>query len=134
MTFDRHEFTELSQRNRQEAVERRNGSNVAQLAGMLQQAAVSAADLTADPKWDVYLQYLQAGVEKMTASRDAWAAMLTDPVITGHEQLLAAKIGWATADATVKAWQVAIGLPKDIATAGEQAKDLMSRMQPEGQA
>lgn len=126
MTFDRRDFTEFSAKQRQQ----RNGADL-KLATMLRQAAVSATDLTADPKWNVYVQYLQAGVESMTKLRDGWARTLTDPGVVDHEQLLHAKIGWATADATIKAWQVAIGLPKDIAAAGDQARDVMSRFESE---
>ena len=106
MSFERSEIVELRKEQREE---RQRETRQA-----LDQARVEAEKLTGDPAWDVYIQQLQAKLEKAQAKRDGMVQQLADPTIVSRETIMLAKLSIANADGYIAALNEAIGLPAQL--------------------
>ncbi len=124
MSFDYEEWAEVY---RQQQRSRVNGQR-ADLEHFMQ-AEVQADRLTGDPDWDIFLQLLQAGIEKMSKLAADLRDRLCDPEVVNQDELMHLKLRLSAAEAQVAAWDAAIQLPKDIKTSGEQAKSLLDRLE-----
>ena len=94
----------------------------------LAQAAVSAEQLMADPHWKVYQQYLAAAVGNTEQNADALRRKLASPLVVDHSEILITKIALAESEAMIRAWNVAISMPKEIMEKGEEAKSVLERL------
>lgn len=130
MTFDRRDYAELTERRKQAA----KGEELARTARLLEQSVVSAESLTNDPNWNVFLQYLQSDMKRWEGMRDGMLNILRDPTVVNHEQIIAAKIGYAEADGYIKALQAVIAKPKDIVDDGKDARALLGRLDEQSAA
>lgn len=99
---------------------------------MLQQAAVKAEHLTGNEHWDWFLSYIQDAIETTEKHRTAFQSAMADPKTVSHESLLEAKIGIAECNSRIEAWKSAMELPKDFMEMGEQAKNLIDRLDGKG--
>ena len=124
MSFDYDEWAESYKGRLQERV---NGQR-ANLEHFMQ-AEVQADRLTGDPDWDIFLQLVQAGIERMQKSAADYRERLCDPEVVNQDELMHLKMRLADAEAHVRAWVAVIQLPKDIKKSGEQAKSLLERLE-----
>ena len=123
MTFDREDWAKGYKARLQE---RMNGKRT-ELEHFMQ-AEVQAERLTGDPDWDIFLQLVQAGIERMQKLANELRRQLADPGTVNQDELMRLKISLADAEGHVRAWEATIQLPKDIKQSGEQAKTLLERL------
>lgn len=95
---------------------------------MIRQAGVKAGLLTGHPHWDTFLSYIQAAVESLEAVAQGFEDVLCDPTVVENSELLKAKIGLAECRAQIRTLNSVISLPKDLMAQGDQAKDILERM------
>ncbi len=105
--YDRDEFERM-------APPLRANNHNHNMLDVLQQAHVSIENVTGHADWDRYLSYLQAFIERTKVQREQFAAVLADPSITEHSDMMTAKIALLECDAQIKAWVAAITLPAQI--------------------
>ena len=84
--------------------------------------------LTQSDDWNRYLSYLQARIEISRKAKDAADQILHDPQVTGHEDLLRAKIAYSMALAHEKAFTEALEIPKQIIESGKSAEELLGKL------
>lgn len=125
MTFDKKDHDELLERKRLT----KDADGLARHARLMEQAAVSAKALTGDQKWDIFLQNIQATIQAAEVERDGFEAILTNPNVVSHDQLILAKIGLAEVTSMIRTCRAVLDLPKDIIAHGEQARSLLERME-----
>ncbi len=111
---------------------RENAADVRPQLEGLRQAAVKAELLTGNEHWNWFLSYIQDAIETTEKHRAAFQAVMADSKTVSHESLLEAKIGIAECSARIEAWKVVMELPKDFIEMGEQAKNLIDRLDGKG--
>ena len=122
MTFDRSQAQALAKKRGEEKAR-------PDLPEYWRQAAVSSENLTDAPHWDLFLSFIQAGVEDAEKIRGQYAETLLGSNVVNHEEMLLAKIGLAECDATIRAFKVVIKLPADMKENGDRAKSIIERTQ-----
>lgn len=127
MTYERDEYRRVLSELNAKAKAGANGARREQLA-MLAQAEVSARLLTGSPEWDIFLQMLQATVDRFKANRDSLDEMLKDPRLANADDIIRTKIQYIQADTYVRALEGVVSLPVDIIESGDRARDLLSRL------
>jgi len=109
-------------------------SGAAQHLRIIEQAAVSAENMTGHPAWDRFLSYIQAAIEETERHRGVLLEMLSDPIIVDHDTLIRAKMGLKECDGRLDAWRTTILLPKEIMEQGDRAKNLLDELPEIGTA
>ena len=127
MPYDREAWDEILRQRQQQRV---NGSRVG--LERLQQAQVRMESLTGDADWDLFLSYVQAAIE--STERQAVTALdrLRSPKTVSADEIWELKLALAGYEAAIRAWSSILELPNDIKKSGEQAEDLLSRMDDAG--
>lgn len=97
-------------------------------------APVMARLMTQDENWNRYVTYLQGMVERTAAARDAARAKLNDPNVLEHAAMLKLKFDAAEADAMVRAWQLAIEIPRAVLEGGEEAEKIIANFEKKNEA
>lgn len=120
MTWDRKDFGALTNDAKAQAAAAHR-----QPLQMLTQAAVAAESLTHDPKWDVFLQYIQGAIEKLDRVREAHLRVLSNPAVLDHQTMMAAKVSAIECASMIAAYQTVITLPVKIMEDGAKAVDLL---------
>jgi hypothetical protein len=113
MSFDRDEFDKA----KTAAAPKEDRRNLQ----MIQQAAVSADALTADPAWDKYLSYLQDAIEKNTKQRDAYINDLMNPLIVNPDEISKRRIAIIRLNERIDILTFVIAMPNQIKRLGEIA-------------
>jgi hypothetical protein len=91
----------------------------------LAQAPVAMAALTGDPNWDVFLQILQADLEKVRIALEALKERMVDSIDVNPETLVLERIQAKVYQSQILTLEKVIGLPKQIKEEGVEAqKDL----------
>ena len=112
----------------------REASATARHLEAIRQAAVKTDLLTGDPLWDTFLTYLQELSDRYGARRDAARSVMVSDAVTGHKDLLRAKIDFARCDEAITAIGVIMRLPKDMKARGDKAKELIDGLDVEAAA
>lgn len=123
MTFEREQFQKLMAKKKAEG--RQTPRPVLEI---LAQAEVSAANLTGDATWDIFLSYIQAAIERTEGEIRTTETLLGSPEVVEIADLMQLKIRLAGLRERVSAWTAVISLPKAIKIEGEKAKTLLERM------
>ncbi len=120
MTFERADYKDLLNKKKTERVREQKTS-----LEMLRRAEVGAKFLTNDENWDVYLSYIQNAIERTEAQLSAFKEGLCDPNITNTDEIMRIKIHAATCAGRIEAMKAMRALPKELMTAGAQARQLL---------
>lgn len=94
----------------------------------VQQAAVSAAEMTGHPAWDRFLSYLQGALDGATAQRAQLLEQIGSPAAIDREHVDYLRTQAIRLGAHAEILRHVIALPGDIMRDGEKAVDLLSRM------
>lgn len=124
--FDRSEFDAYVT---QKASKRLNGSRLA--LEQLQQAQVRMENLTGDPDWDLFLSYVEAGIQRTEREAVTHLDQLRSPTTVNVDEIMQLKMALHGCQARIDAWRAILELPKDIRDSGEQAKTLLERVDEE---
>ena len=120
MSFERADYTELLGKKKTERVREQKTS-----LEMLRRAEVGAKFLTSDQNWDTYLSYIQNAIERTEAQLSACKEGLCDPDMTNADEIMRIKIHAATCAGRIEAMKAMRALPKELMTAGAQARQLL---------
>lgn len=120
MSFDRDEF-EKAKADSAPKQDRRN-------LQMIQQAAVHADHMTADPAWDQYLSYLQDAIEKNTAQRDAYIGQLMNPLVVNPDEISKMRIAVIRLNERIDILIFVIAMPNQIKRLGEIAVEKLKAL------
>lgn len=120
---DREEFEALVKKENQARI---NGQRTN--LEMIRQAAVKADLLTGDQYWDTFLSYLEAAVENLSTDRETSNRLLCGPQTVEPNEIMVLKFRIAQLDIQIATIRGIMALPKDIRERGEQAKDLLKRL------
>ncbi len=128
MTFDREDFVKA-------AADARWKARIAAMPSLalLEQAEVSADNLTHDPHWDLFLRVLQAAIEKTTAQADDCVRQLANPSVVNEDDLRLIRQRLLLLNERIACWTSVISLPKQIHDEAGEAMDLVAKLMPEGQ-
>lgn len=121
MSFDRQQFIATMAERRQ----KRSGEMLPQLRMMQAQASVMERLLTSFDHWNKYLSYLQGLVDRAKQSRDAAMAKQNDPAIWDGATMSRLKAEVAEASAMIRAWDIAMQLPRALIEDGTKADALI---------
>ena len=124
--FDRSDFDAYVA---QKASKRINGSRLA--LEQLQQAQVRMENLTGDPDWDLFLSYIEAGIQRTEREAVAHLDQLRNPATVNVDEIMQLKLASHGCQERINAWRSVLELPKDIRSSGEQAKTLLERVDEE---
>lgn len=92
---------------------------------LLSQAQVKAEHVTGHDAWDTYLSYIQSAVEKAQGYMAHLDALLTDPMVVDHSQIMRLKVEREACRARIEAWEAATSLPRQIIEQGEKARNVL---------
>ena len=124
--FDRGDFDAYVA---QRASKRMNGSRAA--LEQIQQAQVRMENLTGDPDWDLFLSYIEAAIQRTEKEAVAHLDQLGSPMTVNVDEIMQLKMALHGCKGRISAWRAILDLPKDIKASGEQAKDLLERIDEE---
>lgn len=124
MNVDREDFNQLLERLRGEAA-RGNRDTLR----MLSQAAVSAAHLTSDPAWDIFLAYLQDMLEKATKARDGIMAELIRPELVNADAIMQRRVAVIRLNERIDLLNHIIAMPREIKAQGAIADERLNELQ-----
>lgn len=120
MSFDRDEFDKA----KTAAAPKEDRRNLQ----MIQQAAVSAETLTADPAWDKYLSYLQDAIEKNTSQRNAYMNDLMNPLIVNPDEISKRRIAVIRLNERIDILSLVIDMPNQIKRLGDIAVEKLKAL------
>lgn len=95
---------------------------------VLAQAEVLAENLTQVREWDLFLSYVQAGMNACDVECEKLRRRISDPMVVQTEEIMRLKVlleGW---EQRRNAFQAVISLPKDLIEMGQEAKSLLERL------
>lgn len=124
MTFDRSEWEKLQETHRA-----RHFEQMLPKLEIMRQGAVAAELLTGNAAWDAFLRYLQGAIETTREQLVTLQNALASPELLDQTRLLQTKVSALRCMERISAWEAAMQLPKELAEYGEQAADLVSRME-----
>jgi hypothetical protein len=92
----------------------------------LRQAAVPAEKLMGDDHWRIYQQMLQDAVNRQIENRDRLVLQLMSDTCNSYEDMVRVKRMIAECEATIRAWQTAIDLPKQLLNGAAEAQQALN--------
>ena len=93
----------------------------------LVQAEVKQANLTGDPDWDRFLEYLQSALDNLKARDAQLTAELRSPSTVDPNVIMGIKIAMADTVGQITAVESILALPKSIKELGEKARLALGR-------
>lgn len=123
MSFDRKEFLDTVTQRSQERT-----SNLMPLLRQAQAVAPVMEKLLTGTDWDRYLSYLQNLINLARAAKESAQDKLgSDPNVWDVNSLTKLKSDILVADGMIKAWTLAMELPKALIAGAEEAGKIISR-------
>lgn len=113
MKAERAELEEIFKKNTKE-------TNVQQIR-LAEQAAVDKKKLTGDPKWDIFLQELQAKIEEAQKALVNFSAQLESPELTDPNEVQRIRNCVFICNERIGSLNMVINLPKEIIETGKVA-------------
>lgn len=107
------------------------------LAGTVQAAAISAANLTGNADFDRFLSMLQAALEGAQADRQALLDKLADPMLVDPAEVARTRAAAAVQATRAHLLAHVIALPRALMEHGEKARGLLALLndeKPDGEA
>ena len=92
-----------------------------------EQAGVEAQLLTNDPRWNLFLQQLQAQINKAIKMRDSLIESSLSPNLVNSEDMLRNKNNLLIACTEITTLEAVIAIPRQIITSGDSAKELLAK-------
>lgn len=123
MSFDRADFLKLGEKAATEARRSRQPELL-----HLKQAAISASNMTGTPEWDVFLQYLQAGVEAASEQRDAFMRDLANPLLVDPNAVAQKRIAVIRLNDRIDTITRIIAMPAEIKHHGRIADEKLKEI------
>ena len=90
---------------------------------MMEQAALSAAYVTADPHWDKLLSFIEATRQRIEKEKAAHEENLKGTSVVDHDSMIKMKLMIAQCDAILSTFEVILELPKHLKEQGEWAEN-----------
>lgn len=118
--FERDEF----EKQQKESAPKQDRRNLL----MIQQAAVHADHMTADPAWDQYLSYLQDAIIKNTQQRDAFMTDLMNPLIVNPDEISKRRIAVIRLNERIDILTFVIAMPNQIKRLGALAVEKLKAL------
>lgn len=133
MSYDRQQFLDtIKQRTAERQGEMMPLLRVVQAAGQVMETLTTNSE-----PWNRYLSYLQGQIDKAEATRRAAQDKLSDPTIWDAQTMAQIKSGMLEAGAMIRAWQLAMELPKLIMENSDRVQDVINKFdqshEPTGQ-
>ena len=127
------DFAEFRNYQERKAAGVNRDARIKKLQGLIR-AAVQVEHLTTDERWNEFLTYLSATIQKSLELRMGHTRAILSPMMVDHEMLMAHKIALAKAEGVIEALQWVAGLPKAILENGQIARDFYAEeeKEPEG--
>lgn len=123
--YDRKTFTDrIAAKAKQQ-----NAAQIPAFRALQTVGAVMANLITNDDKWNRYLQLLQGQIDKTRAQKEAAQSRMNDPAIWDPQHLAKLKSDIREADAMIAAWELAMQLPKALIEGGQEATELLNKME-----
>lgn len=95
---------------------------------MIQQAGVSAANMTGDPDWDRCLSYWQDAIDKNTAQRDAFMADLMNPLLVNSDEISKRRIAIIRLNERIDILSFVIAMPGQLKKLGDIAAEKLKAL------
>lgn len=89
----------------------------------VEQAKPPMEKLTGTEEWDLFLQVLQAALDKHVAERDGWAQVHATEANFSYDRLVEVKTQLKLADDRVRLLDWVMGLPKSLIEEANKAHD-----------
>jgi len=129
MPYDIQDFIDLSQRQKQSRPQRDTPQlNISHALTLIEQAAVAAEKLISDPKWNVYLQQLQAALDKTKDHQIFFQSILDDPSVGDPNVIGSARLNKLLCDERIHTLEAVISYPAQLIDYGESAKLELTEM------